>query len=273
LSVRSVNINDGHDVDISHNLFVTDVSEAVKVSQYTHVNIKCNRKSASQPVLDGCENQPAEIIRPASKAEETKKPLVETDLSVLDDSMESGSSSRPTWWSSWDENHVTPVVLAAVDMAALFWLSAALLLTAAFLLVYLFCRRCRRPRSHRQTENGGESGKSVTAAAEPRGIADLIRATSQLGARLVDTEHSPSGATMPLREADEYSNSSRAHLAQGVEPGPLQYIRVQGVSAEEEEGGVVCGHLTLGPSFAVGDTTSVRTASSNRLKQQTFSKI
>ena len=47
----------------------------------------------------------------------------------------------------------------------------------------------------------------------------------------------------------------------------------QMASTEEEEDGVVCGHLTLGPSFAVGDNSSVRTASSNRLKQQTFSKV
>ena len=55
-------------------------------------------------------------------------------------------------------------------------------------------------------------------------------------------------------------------------------VRVQGVRAEPGEDGVVCGSLTLGPSFSSqdknnGTTHSDRTVSSNILKQQAFSKI
>jgi len=80
---------------------------------------------------------------------------------------------------------------------------------------------------------------------------------------------------------DEYSNSSRAHLAHGVDPfqdpllmpRPPQYVRVQGVREEQGEDGVVCGSLTLGPSFAVREASEPRTLTNNILKKQTFSKV
>ena len=56
---------------------------------------------------------------------------------------------------------------------------------------------------------------------------------------------------------------------------------VQGVRADPKEDGVVCGSLTLGPSFTSSqaqqqdtDTAATdRTVSSNILKQQAFSKV
>ena len=207
------------------------------------------------------------------EVDETKQLVVTDYTPTLDSSVET-SSSLATWWSARQEDDLSAVVLTAVDLGGLVWLSVALIMTIVFLMVYLCWWWCCLRTSEKDDDDS--NGKTYTngSAAEPRGIADLIKATSHLGARLVDTEGgSPAAAMGALREVDEYSNSSRAHLAQGVEPGPLQYIRVQGVTTEEEEDGVVCGHLTLGPSFAVGDNSSVRTASSNRLKQQTFSKV
>ena len=56
---------------------------------------------------------------------------------------------------------------------------------------------------------------------------------------------------------------------------------MQGVRADPQEDGVVCGSLTLGPSFTSSqaqqqdtDTAATdRTVSSNILKQQAFSKV
>ena len=52
-------------------------------------------------------------------------------------------------------------------------------------------------------------------------------------------------------------------------------MTVQGVRCEPQEDGVVCGSLTLGPSFNKDKeaTTNDRTAVSNILKQQAFSKV
>ena len=76
-------------------------------------------------------------------------------------------------------------------------------------------------------------------------------------------------------DGDEYSESSRAHLAKGDQDWRLpQYVTVQGVSCVPGEDGVVCGSLTLGPSFSNKDVeSSERTVSSNILKQQAFSKV
>ena len=54
-----------------------------------------------------------------------------------------------------------------------------------------------------------------------------------------------------------------------------QYVTVQGVRCEPQEDGVVCGSLTLGPSFNKDKeaTSNDRTAVSNILKQQAFSKV
>ena len=77
------------------------------------------------------------------------------------------------------------------------------------------------------------------------------------------------------KDADEYSISSKVHLAHGVDQDPLllRYVTVQGVKSEKSEGGIVCGSLTLGPTYDVKDNTSMRAVSVNRLKRQTFSKV
>ena len=44
-------------------------------------------------------------------------------------------------------------------------------------------------------------------------------------------------------------------------------------SSPVPQDGVVCGSLTLGPSFAVREASEPRTLSNNILKKQTFSKV
>ncbi len=263
---------------ISHNIIAMDVSAAVKVSQYTHVHIKCNRKSEFEPLEADCGDGHQSIkagSRSLTHKGETGHVVVTTDSPPVRvesvDGSGGGGDTAAAWWSFWEQDQLPALALTGFEVTSFVLLLVGLVLTALFLAVYLccWCRSHAAKDDKRNCTNGN--------ATETRGIAELIRATSHLGTRLIDAEGgSGSAAPMALREADEYSNSSRAHLAHGMDPPPglLQYIRVEGVTAEEEEGGVVCGHLTLGPSFTVGDNnTSVRTASCNRLKQQTFSRV
>ena len=98
----------------------------------------------------------------------------------------------------------------------------------------------------------------------------LMKLTSPLGS-LRATGQEPTTAM----DADEYSNSSRAHLAHGLDQDPLhlRFVKVQGVQLEEEEGGIVCGSLTLGPTCNIKENNSSEAAAHNRLKHQTFSKV
>ena len=135
----------------------------------------------------------------------------------------------------------------------LVWVVLSLLLIAVFLSCYC-CWRRRRDRKQKVAKE-----KLKTAA--------VLRPDLLV-------------IPFPDDDPDEYSESSRAHLAQAdsFQQRLPQYVRVQGVRCEPGEDGVVCGSLTLGPSFSNqdknnGTTGSDRTMSSNILKQQAFSKI
>ena len=152
-----------------------------------------------------------------------------------------------------DDGDIFVTVLGTVDLFGLLWIFLAILSILVFLLFWCCCRR-------------------VTNKAKDAGAEEALKTSSALRPDLL---------VIPFLEdeADEYSESSRVHLAQGVDmKDPLrrqpQYVTVQGVRSEPMEDGVVCGSLTLGPSFGSSrDSSGIRAVSSNILKQQTFSKV
>jgi len=253
---RSISISLGDQINISHNLL--DVSEVLKVEQYEHVVVKCNRPDES-------------IVLPATCA----IPIIEYDMGqeeerelfVADSGLATAKSENNEENSgenndivaekdeSDDSNDILIAVLGTVD---LYGLLGTLLVMISVLLFLLFWGCCGRRGERKENREGGEEAFKTSSALRP----DIL--------------------VIPFLEdeSDEYSESSRAHLAQGVDvtKDPLrrhpQYVRVQGVRSEPMEDGVVCGSLTLGPSFgSTRDSSDIRTVSSNILKQQTFSKV
>ena len=237
---RSISISLGDIINVSHNLL--DVGEALKVEQYEQVIIKCNRE-AQQVLL------PATCLVPIQEQHAMTDHYVNElilDAKHEEDDEEEGVSISEEIEKEMD---IIVTVLATVDSFGLIWASLSSLLIALVLLCY--CCLCRRKRK----KGPGVTKESLATAASLR--PDLLV------------------IPFPDEEQDEYSESSRAHLAGDTLHRLPQYVTVQGVRCEPGEDGVVCGSLTLGPSFRAEEKTesSDRTTSSNILKQQAFSKI
>ena len=249
---RSISISLGEIINVSHNLL--DVGEALKVEQYEHVIIKCNRQEPGVLLPATC-NVP--ILEYNTRAEDSVKELILQEQDSAGGGGGGGdglSMSEEIELKIEEEFETIATVLATVDSFGLVWVVLSLLLLALLLACYYACCRTRRGR----TEKVGQENLKTAAVLRP----DLLV------------------IPFPDDDPDEYSESSRAHLAQAdaFQHRLPQYVRVQGVRCEPGEDGVVCGSLTLGPSFSNqdknnGTTHSDRTVSSNILKQQAFSKI
>lgn len=246
---RSISISLGEIINVSHNLL--DVGEALKVEQYEHVIIKCNRDDLGVLLPATC-NVP--ILEYNTRAEDSVKELVLNRHQEQDSDSGGLSVSEEIELKIEEEFESIVTVLATVDSFGLVWVVVCLLLLAVLLASYCCCCRTRPGR----TEKVGQENLKTAAVLRP----DLLV------------------IPFPDDDPDEYSESSRAHLAQAdtFQHRLPQYVRVQGVRCEPGEDGVVCGSLTLGPSFSSqekknGTAHSDRTVSSNILKQQAFSKI
>ena len=250
---KSISLTMGEEVNVSYNLM--DVSNALNMLQFQHINIKCNRRSKDETLPPECLElyQPEifpDMLEGLEKFDEPfKNESAENVFSLFSLNLQDFSPRNDSVFLS---------VLIVNDVYGLIFLSLAILLTICFLLIFCIVL-CIRKR-----------GKNRPEKSERKGVADLIKASTHLGTKLIPD---PGART----DADEYSNSSRAHLAQGVDgfPDPLllHYVTVQKVKSEEGEGGIVCGSLTLGPAYNLKDNMSTRAVLSNRLKNQTFSKV
>jgi len=250
---RSISISLGDEINISHNLL--DVSEVLKVEQYEHVVVKCNRPDESIILPATC----AVPIIEYDRGQKEKKELFIADSDrgavISEDNKEVTDDEKVivTVKDKSDDGDIFVTVLGTVDLFGLLWIFLAILSILVFLLFWCCYRRA--------------TNKEKSARAE-----EALKTSSVLRPDLL---------VIPFLEdeADEYSESSRVHLAQGVDmKDPLrrqpQYVTVQGVRSEPMEDGVVCGSLTLGPSFGSSrDSSGIRAVSSNILKQQTFSKV
>jgi len=247
---RSISISLGDVINISNNLL--DVSEVLKVEQYEHVVVKCNRPDQSITLPATCA---IPIIEYKTSDEGDNELFVAADnLAVMESEhnkkAEDDKKVMLTVKDESDDKNIFVTVLGTVDMFGLVWILVAILSILLFLVVWCCCRRGT------DKEKGGSPDDSFKTSSALR----------------------PDILVIPFLEdeGDEYSESSRVHLAQGLDPSRRhpQFVTVQGVRSEPMEDGVVCGSLTLGPSFgAPRDSPSIRAVSSNILKQQTFSKV
>jgi len=250
---RSISISLGDQINISHNLL--DVSEVLKVEQYEHVVVKCNRPDESIILPATC----AIPIMEYDREEQTKEVFVADSgqATVKSEINEEGGEDEQEIVvinDESDDKDIFVTILGTVDLYGLLWTLLVIISVLLFLLFWCCCKKGKR----KQKTGGVEDSLKTSSALRP----DLL--------------------VIPFLEdeSDEYSESSRVHLAQGVDvmKDPLrrhpQYVTVQGVRSEPMEDGVVCGSLTLGPSFGASrDSSDIRTVSSNILKQQTFSKV
>jgi hypothetical protein len=245
---RSISISLGDEINISQNLL--DVSEVLKVEQYEHVVIKCNRPEQSIILPATCRIP----IREYGRRDENKKELFVADTDLASVESEDDNNVIVTVKDESDDKDIFVTVLATVDMFGLVLIFVAILSILVFLVSWCCCRRVT------DKDKNGEADETLKTSSALR--PDLL--------------------VIPFLEdeADEYSESSRVHLAQGIDIMKYptrrhpQFVTVQGVRAEPQEDGVVCGSLTLAPSFGTSrDCSSIRTVSSNILKQQTYSKV
>lgn len=244
---RSISISLGETIIISHNLL--EVGEALIVEQYEHQVIKCNRPSPAVLLPATCNLPGLEL---SVKSEDMSDELPELLLApapanINEAGMDRSSASVQESDAISREWDIVVTVLGTVDTLGLVWIIVALVI-AFILIASACCVVCNKRK--RKTK----VSKKTAAELRP----DLL--------------------TIPFSsddDGDEYSESSRAHLAKGDQDWRLpQYVTVQGVSCVPGEDGVVCGSLTLGPSFSNKDVeSSERTVSSNILKQQAFSKV
>ena len=256
---RSISISLGNLINVSHNLL--DVSEALKIEQYEHQVIKCNQASPTIGLPATC-NIPSLEFNTVWPEEDGMREVSRVSgdtgsVTALEDNAQQTSLGDDIRATIIREEDIILTVLGTVDTLGLIWVLAAIILISLFLICQCCCRSRQKHHKHKK-----RSGDNLKTAAELR--PDLL--------------------VIPFpgdEEGDEYSESSRVHLAMGPGPGSRlpQWVRVQGVRAEPQEDGVVCGSLTLGPSFVNKDldresgAQSDRTVSSNILKQQAFSKV
>ena len=253
---RSISISLGNDINISHNLL--DVSEALKVEQYEHQIIKCNRPIPEARLPATCNIPIIEYDTIDESEEEVRELVLKHQNEDYDKAADSNEKSlEDEILEAIDrEKDIIVTVLGTVDTFGLIWIFVTLVFCSLLMMCLCCCKR-RQQKTDRTLDK-----KKTSAELRP----DLL--------------------VIPFSgDDDEYSESSRVHLAMGPGPGDTgpwpglrlpQYVTVQGVRAEPQEDGVVCGQLTLGPSFAGSqdrDDTSDRTVSSNILKQQAFSKV
>ena len=248
---RSISISLGDLIDVSHNLL--DVSEALKIEQYEHQVVKCNRASPDVSLPATC-NIPRLEFNTLEPEDDGVREMVRTeeDTSQQDQEAQQTSLEDDIRATLVREQDIIVTVLGTVDTLGLIWVLAALVIISLFILCHCCCRRRTQQKPKKR-----DTRDNLKTAAELR--PDLL--------------------VIPFpgdEEGDEYSESSRVHLAMGPGSSGLpQWVTVQGVRAEPQEDGVVCGSLTLGPSFVNKDLDreSDRTLSNNILKQQAFSKV
>jgi len=271
LGPKSISLTKGDKVNVSHNLL--DVISALNLLQFRHVNVKCNRRHKTDPLPADCRRSSREEVPQQDQVINYRS---QQDVAAGDEV--GGPDPVQVEDSDWSPGNHTIITtgLLVIDAYGLAFITLALILVLLFLIVVCICsiiasRRERRgnksapsedPEQEEEEQQGVEGGK----------VRNLLKRTKQppLGSSLAaDT------GMLTALDADEYSNSSRAHLAQGVDQDPvlLRYVRVQGVRSEEGEGGIVCGSLTLGPSYNPKESQSSRVNEYNRLKHQTFSKV
>ena len=222
--------------------------------------IKCNRPSPDLGLPATCNIPRLEFntVEPEDDLEVTEMVINTGSTEVTEDGPRQTSLEDDIRATIVREQDIIVTVLGTVDTLGLIWVLASLVIISLFLL----CHCCRsRPKQKPKKRSGGDNLKT-SAELRP----DLL--------------------VIPFpgdeEDGDEYSESSRVHLAMGAggsgSAGLMpKWVTVQGVRAEPQEDGVVCGSLTLGPSFVNKDLDirgdSDRTLSSNILKQQAFSKV
>lgn len=248
-SPRSISISQGKQINVTHNLL--DTAEVLKVEQYDHMDVSCNRATEGEVLPLRC--AVVDLLLPDHPAWVgllPSFPIEEPQPDKTPGKVQLGRKKVEYIWLT---------VLAVSDVFGLLWVFLAVVLILVFLLLYGLHSCCRREKPPPQ----------------PSALSALEELLALSAAKLAD----PRG---DQKDSDEYSISSRAHLAHGPDSPfqdplllgrPPQYVRVQGVKAEPGEDGVVCGSLTLGPSFAVREASEPRTLTNNILKKQTFSKV
>ena len=193
---RSISISLGNDITISHNLL--DVSEALKVEQYEHQVIKCNRPGPEVVLPATCDIPMLVFNERDDTSEEEVKQLV---LKHQDDHTDNDNAEVLTDDTSIEEEiratidrekDIIVTVLGTVDTLGLIWIFVTVVSCSLFILGYIcFCCHDRRK----------EAKKS--------------------GSKKTSSELRPDLLVIPFNsddDGDEYSESSRVHLAMG--PGP-----------------------------------------------------
>lgn len=276
---KTISMTLGNSVDVSYNIM--DVASSLNIQQYSNMNEQCNRENQQEELSYDCKRALNErdlrlpfgmvnAIRLPPPVYEKEESEADPSLYIVeDDSFNFDFSDFNITEYAYildymfdlrnDTIAVTTFVHNGVYGAV--FLTLCILFIIIFSLIYCCCKLCSCKKKKQTPEE--------------------VFLERQLSSHLTAVNKVRFGY-----EADEYSNSSKAHLAQGIEAGnahvqrlpaevcpSLRYVTVQKMQADAGEDGVICGSLTLqaAPRTAANDN-SLRDVSSNKLKAQAFNK-
>ena len=285
---KSISMTLGSSVDISYNIM--DVDNSLNIQQFGNVNEQCNRLSKEESLSQDCKRAlvrkdlrepfgrvkgiriPEPIV---PQAEEESDQELEAQPTVLEDEAE---YLNFTYVVDYVKDHIlylkndsiAVTVLAHNDAYGSVFIILGVIFIIIFSLIYCCCQCCCK-KSTKEEEQ--------------------LFLERQLSNHLVETNR---GGKSRLDDGDEYSNSSKAHLAQGMDNNdlggrlhrfpdayptypavvsPLRFVTVQRMQADAGEDGVICGSLTLTPSTNVNRDDGSRAVASNQLKAQAFNSV
>ena len=196
---RSISISLGSDITVSHNLL--DVGEALKVEQYEHQIIKCNKHAPDVILPATCNIQILEFETVPEEMEVVLKHDADNDDDNEDKSVTTTSLNDDIRATIIRELDTILTVIGTLDSLGFIWILVAIVAVLVFILCYSCC--C----INRTLVKRNLSRRDKKTAAELR--PDLL--------------------VIPFNEddeCDEYSESSRVHLAMDTRPDTWPGVRL-----------------------------------------------
>ena len=286
---KSISMTLGSSLDVTYNIM--DVESSLNVQQFNNVNEQCNRKDKFEDLSVECQsmlveedlNEPfglvgpirlpeaPEILQPDDNSTDT---LADEDYFDFNDVESAFNLTYVTYAidyaldyvMEWKNDTIAVTALTHNGVYGIVFLTLCIIFAVLFALIYCCCRCCCKKRRRKEDVEEEYLERQLSS--------HLVTANNKKGRKLA--------------EGDEYSNSSKAHLAHGMEengglepanmypyaPYPtLRYVTVQQVQSNPGADGVICGSLTLAPSPAVPREEHLRDLSSNQLKAQVFNSV
>jgi hypothetical protein len=225
---KSISMTLGKSVDVSYNIM--DVENSLNVQQFDNVNEQCNRLSKLETLSFDCKRAlvrkdflepygrvgpirlpaPPTTPLPPPVLELTEKSAdydLEYDLVVDDEDsifnftyVTYAFDQAKDYMLEWRNDTIAVTALTHNGVYGIVFLTVSIICAVVFALIYCCCRCCCKPRKDEPEQQFLER---------------------QLSSHL---DHINTRGGRKLEDGDEYSNSSKAHLAQGIDENGLEPV-------------------------------------------------